>query len=280
MGIQSKVWYVTGASEGLGLNLVKQLLAGGYKVAAASEDLDGLEDAIGTASAHFLPLQVHLSSEESVIASLQLAVDTFGKIDVVVNHAEEQLKGDFAEMSDKQARACFEINVFGMMNVIRNVMTYFRKQQSGHIFNISSLAGLVGNYAGMSIYTATKFAVAGLSQSLAAEARPFGIHVTVVLPDQFRTGIDHPVKEKTGGWQEQKTIVGQMAEQETVAVRQVGKETLTTQQTNPQDFGASLISSTMLENPPLYLFLHENAYQFANDKIDYLKNKMCLWQNV
>jgi NAD(P)-dependent dehydrogenase (short-subunit alcohol dehydrogenase family) len=251
MGIQSKVWYVTGAAEGLGLNVVRRLLAGGYRVAAASADVDDLQKAIGPASAHFLPLQVNLSREDSVSASLKIAADTFGRIDVVVNNAEEHPEGNFAELSDKQARANFEINVFGMMNVIRNAMPHFRKQQSGHIFNISSLAGFAGKYAGLSIYNATRFAVAGLSESLAAEARPFGIHVTIVLPDQFRTEIHH-------------------LQQETIADRQA----------KPEDIASSMISVVSSGNPPLYLFLDKHAYQAAHEKMEQIKKAMCLWQNV
>jgi NAD(P)-dependent dehydrogenase (short-subunit alcohol dehydrogenase family) len=252
MEIQSKVWYVTGAAEGLGLNLVKQLLAAGYKVAAASANVDDLQNALGDASSDFLPLQVNLSREESVIASLQMTADTFGRIDVVVNTADDRLTGNFEELSDKEARANFEINVFGMMNIIRNTMPHFRKQQSGHIFNMSSIAGFNGNYPGLSIYCATKFAVAGLSESLAAEARPFGIKVTIVLPEQFRTSIDHP-------------------QDKTISVHQP---------TEPAHTAALMISVAAAEEPPLYLFIGKTARQAANEKMQSLKNDMCLWQNA
>jgi len=251
METQSKVWYVTGASEGLGLNLVKQLLAAGHQVAATSSNMDDLQNAIGDTSSDFLPLQVNLSREESICASLELAIDTFGKIDVVVNNAEETLTGLFDELSDKQARANFEINVFGMMNVIRNVMPYFRRQQSGHIFNISSVAGVSGKYSGLSIYCATKFAVAGLSESLAAEARPFGISVTVVLPEQFRNSIAHP-----------------------------NQQIIENLQSEPEKTASSMITVASAQNPPMYLLLGKVAYQAPSEKIEDLRKEMCLWQNA
>jgi NAD(P)-dependent dehydrogenase (short-subunit alcohol dehydrogenase family) len=274
METQSKVWYITGASKGLGLSLVKQLLAAGCKVAATSRNLSELENAAGKADKHFLPLAVDLSKEDSVNASLQTAVDTFGKIDIVVNNAGYAQMGSLEELSDKEARANFEINVFGMLNVIRNSMPYFRKQGSGHIFNISSIGGFSGGYPGFSIYCATKFAVVGLSESLAAEAKPFGINVTVVLPGYFRTSfltagsLSVPARQMP-----EYNLVreSQQAHQEQINGNQEG---------DPEKGVAALIKVAASENPPLHLFLGNDAYEAAEQKISELKTTMCLWESL
>jgi len=274
MKTESKVWYVTGASKGLGLSLVKQLLAGGYKVAATSRNIEDLENAVGNGNPDFLPLSVDLGKEQSVIDSIQSTVDNFGQIDVVVNNAGYGLLGSLEELSDKEARANFEINVFGMLNVTRNAMPYLRKQKSGHIFNISSIGGFNGGYPGFSIYCATKFAVAGLTESLAAEIKPFGIHATVVLPGYFRTNFltpgslsvpEHPIDDYA--------IVrdSQDAHQHNINGNQEG---------DPDKASAAMITIAEVENPPVYLFLGADAYQTAEAKISAVQKEMDQWESL
>jgi len=215
METQSKVWYVTGASEGLGLNLVKQLLAAGHKVAATSKNAADLRNSLGPATLNFLPLELNLSSENSIDASLRATAARFGKVDFIVNNPDCPLEISFDQLSDKQARAVFETNIFGMMNVIRIGMPYLRKNGAGHIFNVSAAVSGNGGYHGFSINSATKFAVAGVSESLAGEAKPFGIHVTVVLPCSFSTVLE--------------------------------------QHNDPAKIAALMIHKASEENPPLYL---------------------------
>jgi len=274
MKTESKVWYVTGASKGLGLSLVKQLLAGGYKVAATSRNIEDLENAVGKGNPDFLPLSVDLGKEQSVIDSIQSTVDNFGQLDVVVNNAGYGLLGSLEELSDKEARANFEINVFGMLNVTRNAMPYLRKQKSGHIFNISSIGGFSGGYPGFSIYCATKFAVAGLTESLAAEIKPFGVHATVVLPGYFRTNFltpgslsvpENPIEEYA--------VVreSQNAHQHSINGNQEG---------DPDKASAALITIAEVENPPVYLFLGADAYQTAEAKISLVQKEMDQWESL
>src|SRR5688572_14506121 len=182
-----KTWFVTGASKGLGLSLVKQLLSQGYQVAATSRSLNDLNKAVGENNPDFLPLTVDLKTEASVEKAVNAAVDRFGKIDVVVNNAGYGQAGSLEELSDRESRDNFDINVFGVLNVIRSVMPHLRKQGFGHILNISSIAGFTAGFPGFGIYCATKFALEGLSESLATEAKAFGIKVTLVEPGYFRT---------------------------------------------------------------------------------------------
>lgn len=137
-----KVWFITGASKGLGRCLAKQLLKAGQTVVATSRDRDQLVSAIGQESAQFLPLKVDLANTESVSQAIQKTHNIFKRIDVIVNNAGFGIGGGIEELTDEESRACFEVNVFGMINVIRSVLPYLRDQQSGHIVNISSIAGL------------------------------------------------------------------------------------------------------------------------------------------
>ena len=272
MESHKKVWYVTGASKGLGLSLVKQLLAAGYQVAATSRNLQDLENAVGKNQPGFLPLTVDLKNEDSVKASVEATVQAFGRVDVVVNNAGYGLIGSLEELSDKEARDNFEINVFGMLNVIRNVMPQLRAQKSGHIYNISSIGGYTGEFPGFGIYCATKFAVTGLSESLASEAKNFGIHVTVVFPGYFRTSF-----LDAGS-----IAVPQLEIAEYAAVREVQQAHQHgingNQNGDPEKAVAAMITVAESEHPPMSLFLGKDAYELADQKILSVQNDMDTWE--
>lgn len=147
-----KVWFVTGASKGLGLTLVKTLLNNGVNVAATSRNLNDLIKAVGEHE-NFLPLSVDLINENSVETAVSQTISKFGQVDVVVNNAGYGMLGALEELSDKESRENFDVNVFGSLNVIRKVLPQLRKQQSGHIFNISSIGGF------QAIFLASEFTV-------------------------------------------------------------------------------------------------------------------------
>ena len=181
-----KVWFVTGCSKGLGHALVNELLEQGYMVSATSRNKQALIEAFGNESEQFLPLSMNLADEESVKTALKKTVLKFGRVDVVVNNAGYTHLATIEEMSDKAVRELFDINVFGLLNVIRAALPIMRKQNSGHIFNVSSLGAYnVGPLSGP--YCATKHAVKALSETLAMEVKQFGIHVTDVKPGFMRT---------------------------------------------------------------------------------------------
>src|SRR5688572_30654657 len=182
-----RTWFVTGASKGLGLSMVKKLLATGYNVAATSRNLKELRRAVGENTSNFLPLAVNLIDEDSVGKAIDETVTQFGSIDVIANNAGYGLAGALEELSDAEARANFDVNVFGALNVIRHALPHLRKQQSGHIFNIASTAGFTGGFPGFGIYCATKFAMHGFTESLAHEIKEFGLHATLIMPGYFRT---------------------------------------------------------------------------------------------
>lgn len=260
--MDNKVWYITGASKGLGLALVKKLLENGYKVAATSRKVNELTAAVGNAGNSFLPLTVDLADEGSVQASIEETVAYFGRIDVVVNNAGYGMMGALEELSDREARANFEVNVFGSLNVIRKAMPYLRKQQSGHIFNIASVGGFTGVFPGFGIYCATKFAVHGFTESLAAEIKPFGIHATVVSPGYFRTSFlteaslsvaENAIADYTN------VRAVQDAHQKSINMHQPG---------DPDKAAEVMIAVAGQLKPPTHLFLGADAYTLAAEKIE------------
>ena len=263
-----KVWFITGASKGLGLTLTKQLLAQGQKVAATSRNLSELKDAVGVESSDFLPLALNLTNEADVQLAIANAITAFGRIDVLVNNAGYGLTGALEELSDAEARANFDINVFGALNLIRQVLPQMRNQQSGHIFNISSIGGFAGGFPGFGIYCATKFAMHGFSESLFHEVAPFGIHVTLVMPGYFRTNflgagsLNTPQKEMT---EYTNVRESQQAHQNSINANQPG---------DPEKAAAVFISVAEQADPPFHLFLGEDAYEIAGQKIALVQQEM------
>lgn len=267
-----KVWFVTGASKGFGRSLVKQLLSKGYKVAATSRNIDDLRK-VATGD-NFLPLSVDLTTESSIQAAVKETISRFGRIDVLVNNAGYGQVGSIEELSDAESRSNFDVNVFGLLNVTRSILPYMRAQQSGQIFNISSIAGFIGTFPGFGIYCATKFAVDGLSESLATEVKPFGISVTIVSPGYFRT--DFLTSGSLG------LPANQLATYESVrAAQQTHQEQINGNQPgDPEKAVAAIIDVAEEENPPLHLFLGEDAYNLAYQKIAAIEADLEQWKEV
>ncbi|TDO77795.1 NADP-dependent 3-hydroxy acid dehydrogenase YdfG [Flavobacterium chryseum] len=270
----NKVWFITGASKGLGLELAKKLLAQGFKVAATSRSEEALVKVLGNPSENFLPLEMDLVDEKSVKNAIEVTVSHFKTIDVLVNNAGYGLLGALEELTDAEARKNYEVNVFGLLNVIRNTMPYMRANQSGHIFNISSVGGYYGEFPGWGIYCSTKFAVAGLTESLSAEIKPFGIHATIVYPGYFRTDFlkdsslllpQSPIADYKEVRQSESAHKGDINEN---------------QPGDPEKLADALIKISQEENPPLHLFLGQDAYDMANQKIGSVQGELEQWKSV
>lgn len=180
-----KVWFITGASRGFGALMTRDALARGDSVVATARSPQDVVKAIGE-HPQLLALKLDVANEVDAQAAVGAAVARFGRIDVLANNAGYGLLGAVEESSDKEVRGVFEVNVFGLLNVTRAVLPQMRKQRAGHILNFSSIGGYA-SHEGWGVYCATKFAVEGLSEALADELRPLGIHVTVVEPGFFRT---------------------------------------------------------------------------------------------
>lgn len=262
------VWLVTGASKGLGLTLVKKLLADGYRVIATSRNVKSLKDEVGGKSENFLPLSMSLSDEADVKSVIAEGVVYFGRIDVVVNNAGFGQTGTLEELTAREVSDSFAINVFGTLNVIRHVTPYLRRQQSGHVINISSVAGFNGEFPGWGIYAATKFAIAGMTESYAEEVKEFDIKATVVYPGYFRTDF-----LSSGSL---KVAVNPIDSYQ--AARQSEKEHLENingnQLNDPEKAAEIFIELVKLSNPPVHLFLGNDAYEQAAKKIAALQQQM------
>ncbi|PIB36530.1 short-chain dehydrogenase/reductase [Reichenbachiella sp. 5M10] len=264
----NKVWFITGASKGLGLTLAKRLLAQGYAVAATSRKKEALIQELGEESAKFLPMQLDLTDNSDVNQGIAHTLRHFGHIDIVVNNAGYSQTGTLEELTDKEAKNNFNVNVFGTLNVIRNAALHLRKQNSGHIFNISSVGGYVGNFAGFGIYCATKFAVAGLSEALAEEMKAFGIHTTLVYPGYFRTQFLEAGSIQTPSKPIEAYKTARALEQAHL------NEINGNQPNDPEKAAAVLIELSKQTAPPLHFFMGEDAYHYARTKIDLIQSAM------
>jgi NAD(P)-dependent dehydrogenase (short-subunit alcohol dehydrogenase family) len=187
--MSERVWLLTGASRGIGAEIAKAVLASGDKLIATARGMSGLKY-LGS-SENLLSTALDVEDARQAIAAVEAGVARFGKIDVVVNNAGICLVGAVEETSAEEVERLYRTNVFGLLNVTRAVLPGMRQRRSGHIINISSVAGYSG-YMGFGVYSSTKFAVEGLSEALHLELAPLGIHVTVVEPGFFRSDIlDH-----------------------------------------------------------------------------------------
>lgn len=266
---QQKIWFITGASKGFGLLLVKQLLDLGQKVAATSRTTDELIKAVDSTSENFLPLQVDLASDTLVKEAIAKTEAAFGGIDVLINNAGYGIGGSLEDVSDNDVRSAFDINVFGVFNTIRHTLPLMRKQQAGHIINIASIAGIAPG-SGWAAYSSTKSAVIGMSEGLAQDVKPLGITVTIVAPGAFRTSflskesLSLPQKTESG----YKTINETLHNYQNMDGKQAG---------DPEKGAAIMIQTAFEENPPLYLLLGSDAYRRATTKFE---SQMAAFENL
>lgn len=182
----SKVWLITGASRGMGLEITRSLLEAGHRVVATARRPDAIKEALGADNENLLALALDVTDPAQGEAAASAAVAQFGRIDVLVNNAGYGQLGWFENLSEEQIQRQFNTNVFGAMHVTRAVLPYMRKQKAGHVFTVTSVAGLIA-VAGSSIYGASKFAVEGWMEGLHQELAPLGIATTAIEPGFFKT---------------------------------------------------------------------------------------------
>jgi NAD(P)-dependent dehydrogenase (short-subunit alcohol dehydrogenase family) len=185
-----KVWLITGAARGMGVDIAKAALAAGHAVVATARNADTVTAALGPAE-NLMAVRLDVTDPADAEAAVKAAVDRFGRIDVLVNNAGNFYAGFFEEISPENFRAQIETTLFGPMNVTRAVLPVMRAQRSGLVVAISSTAGIVGQ-AFCTAYAASKFGVEGWIESLAPEVEPFGIRTMLVEPGFFRTELLTP----------------------------------------------------------------------------------------
>jgi NAD(P)-dependent dehydrogenase (short-subunit alcohol dehydrogenase family) len=181
----NKVWLVTGAGRGMGVDITKAALAAGYKVVATGRNIDSVSKAIGE-SENLLVVKLDVTKPSDAEAAIKSTIEKFGRIDVLVNNAANFVAGFFEELTQEQIGQQIQTSLIGPMIVTRAVLPFMRKQRSGHIISISSTAGLT-SFDFCSAYSASKFGLEGWMQSLQAEVSHFGINTTIVNPGFFRT---------------------------------------------------------------------------------------------
>ena len=269
----SKVWYVTGASQGLGLTVVKKLLDKGYRVAATSRDAHTLSKAVGLIDTdRFLPLAVDLNNQDCIEESINQTLSAFGQIDVVVNNAGYGMAGIVEDIAEQDIKSIFNINVLATVSVVKYVLPAMRRQGSGYIINIGSVAGFVGA-PGWSVYSATKAAVAAFSEVIALDVKEFGIKVTVVEPSGFRTGF---LTEKSLS-----LTTSEIEGYEAVRNTQDRYLSMDGQQAGDPERAAEIFME-LAESPtaPMHLFLGNDAYNRASEKLAAMSKELQQWKST
>ena len=243
MSTNTKTWFITGTSKGFGSVWAEAALARGDRVAATARDLRTLDALVTRYGAQVLPLQLDVTDRAAVQQAVQAAHAHFGRLDVVVNNAGYGVFGMAEETSEAQARAQFETNFFGALWVTQAALPLLRAQRAGHIVQVSSIGG-VSAFPLFSVYNASKWALEGFSQALAAEVKDFGIHVTLVEPTGYATD-----------WSAGSAVRAQsMPEYEAVRA-QVFAAWSGTIPGDPQATAAAMLSLVDAEQPPLRAFL-------------------------
>lgn len=254
-----KVWFITGAGRGMGVDFTKAALAAGYAVVATGRDTNAVTKAVG-ASDDLLVVKLDVTSRADAEAAAQAAVAQFGCIDVLVNNAGVSYKGYFEEMTPGQIERQLAVNLIGPMNVTRAILPVMRKQRSGHIISISSGAGFIG-FEFSSAYAASKFGLEGWMDALRSEVAPFGITTTIVNPGFFRTEL---ISEKSMIYAEPSIADydERRAQQMAWWPAQAGK-----QPGDPAKLAQALIKIASEEQPPRRFIAGADAIALAEQKI-------------
>ena len=264
---QNKVWLITGASRGLGVNLTKAALAAGFKVVATGRNTDKVADAIGVSSDNLFILKIDITNPHDIESAVKSAVNKFGTIDVLVNNAGNFYAGFFEELSNSQIEQQIATNLYGPMNVTRAVLPIMRKNGSGHIISLSSIAGLVGTEY-TSAYNASKFALEGWMESLQLEVAPFGIKTTIVEPGYFRTELLEPASTT---WSD--NAIEDYAERSAV-LRSAFEGVNGKQPGDPAKLADALIRIASQNEPPKRWLAGADAINDAEKKINELQQQI------
>jgi NAD(P)-dependent dehydrogenase (short-subunit alcohol dehydrogenase family) len=266
-----KVFFITGCSSGLGRALAQRVLARGGKVAATARHVKDIHDLVEGDPTHAECIELEVTNPTQCQQAIEAAKNRFGRIDVVVNNAGFGMAGALEELSMEEIRDQYDVNVFGMLNVIKASLPLLRQQRSGHFLNLSSIVGLTA-MAGLGIYSSTKFAIEGLSESLADEVRPFGIKVTLIEPGAFRTDFASRSLVRA-----KRSIAEYAAVHEIMDQLDVHSND---QPGDPHQAADAMIRAVESNNPPMHLLLGPDALKRARDKVDRLTHDFNDWETI
>lgn len=263
-----KVWFITGTSSGFGRALAEEILMKGDSVVATARKPEVLQDLIEKYPETARAVRLDVTNLEDVKSAIREAVEHFGRIDVLVNNAGYALVGAIEETTNEQIRQQFDTNLFGVINVTREALPVLRRQRSGHIVNIGSVVGFSAMPL-LGIYSATKFALEGLSEALAGEVAPLGIKTTIIEPGPFSTNsmavavfAEHLLPEAyptTAQFAETSQQLNSIAGDPVKAVRLI-------------------IEAVESENPPFRLPLGAMAFEGIEAKLEQVKQEISVWR--
>ena len=263
-------WLVTGCSTGIGRAIARAALEKGYRVAVTARDVSRVEDLVSDFPDRSLPIALDVTVPEQVRAAVTETEAAFGQLDVLVNNAGYGYLAAVEEGEDAEIRKVFETNYFGVISMIKAVLPGMRSRRSGHIINISSTTGLIGN-PGVAYYSSSKFALEGLTEALSKEMAPFGIKVLLVEPGAFRTDWAKRSMRETG-----QPITDYDA---TVGARRAMiRSNDDTLYGDPRRVGDALLMLLELEEPPLRLLVGRDAYEAFDEKLRGLRESLEEWK--
>jgi NAD(P)-dependent dehydrogenase (short-subunit alcohol dehydrogenase family) len=264
------VWLITGCSTGFGRELAKQVLERGWRCVVTARNPAQVEDIAHGHGERAIVVALDVTNRQHIAAAIARAREAFGRIDVLVNNAGYGYFAAIEEGEDEQVRALFETNVFGLIDTTKAVLPIMRAQGSGMIVNVSSIGGLTGN-AASGYYHGTKFAVEGLSESLAIEVKPLGIDVLIVEPGPFRTNWAGPSIRRSV--EQIEAYAPTAGERRKTSAARSGK-----QPGDPVRAAKAIIDVAMSEHPPLRLLLGKWALESARRKIEALRKDFDAWE--
>jgi NAD(P)-dependent dehydrogenase (short-subunit alcohol dehydrogenase family) len=266
-----KVWFITGCSTGFGRELAKYVLQQGYKAVVTARNIADIEDIVAGQD-NALAVRLDVTKPEEIAASVKEAIGRFGHIDVLVNNAGIGYFGAIEESEEEEVRRMFEINFFGLSNMIREVLPHMRRQRSGHILNVASIGGLV-SFPAVGFYNATKYAVDGLSESLLKEVAPLGIKVTIIAPSGFRTD-----------WAGRSAKNSRIAIDDYATTAGANKDSIRgysgNQPGDPVRAAKAMVKAVESKDPPLRLLLGAAALKNARLKLDSLRKDFDTWEQT
>jgi NAD(P)-dependent dehydrogenase (short-subunit alcohol dehydrogenase family) len=266
----SPVWFITGCSTGFGRELAKLIIARGWPVVVTARNKAEVDDL--ATSDKVLALELDVTDGAEIMSAVRAAEEKFGAIDVLVNNAGYGYLTTVEEGEEKEIRAMFDANVFGLFALTRAVLPGMRKRRKGHIINITSVGGHLGN-PGSGYYAATKQAVEGWSKSLAAETKPLGIKVTAVAPGPFRTDwAGRSMKQTENRIADYAEITGaRLASVTANSGKQAG---------DPVRAGEAMIKLTESDNPPLHIVFGAQGFGMVTDNLKQKLAEIEAWRDM